>query len=889
MNWLLRKLLRWSLGRTDSRVLLSELDEGYRKKAAADGRAAANRWGRWEMVRALAMACLSHKKRRSADRAQTLRIRAVGSLMQDLRFTLRSFGRKPAFFAVVLALFALGIGANTVIFSVVDAVILRPLPYPESERLVTTYQTIPDWLESDNPGLRAGWNRLGMSYPVYEDWLEMNEVFDALGIYARKTYVATGGDRPEWITGRAVSHGVFEALGVRPMLGRLFVPEDDQVGSPQLVVLSSGLWRRRFGSDSGVVGRTMTLDEQQYEIVGVMPRGFYFPDASDNELWTTFSDADRQRQRTNQFAQGIARLKPGLTLQFAQQGMEVVQERLADLYPHPSNPDRRYGVQLMSRKEVVVGDVRPALLLLFGAVGLVLLISCVNIASLLLIKTSERRRELAVRSSIGAGSWRLLRQLLTESLSLSVAGGVLGTSLAMVSVGPFVALLPPGTPRLSEIGVDMRVLAFAAGLAVMTGTFVGMLPALAVFRTPLSAVLKDSGRGTSGGRYRNRTQAALLVFEVALTFVLLVGAGLLAKSFWRLTSVDRGFEASGVVTMSIDPRGGRYESDEAVQAVYQNINDALRAVPGVTAAAVSVVGPFMGGWSNGSVVETDAGEVETNLYRNEVSASYFEVMGISLIRGRLFAPEEEAQVESVVVVSRGLEQTYWPGESAVGKRIRFGRITSETPWRTVVGVVADVRRQLGTEPYPTVYGTVDPYHRRRNVLLKVAIQPTAVIAATREAVNSVDPELPIANLNTLEERMSRSVAGPRVRSLLMGSLAGIAAVLSVVGIFGVLGYSVTQRTNEIGIRMALGAATTNVVRNVVNRGLVLLGSGVAIGLIVSLVAARAIEDFLFEVEPIDPLTLASVTTLLGLAALAASYLPARRAAKVDPVEALRRE
>jgi predicted permease len=632
----------------------------------------------------------------------------------------------------------------------------------------------------------------------------------------------------------------------------------------------------------------MILDEQHYEIVGVMPPGFYFPAAADGALWTTFSDRDRQRQRTNQFAGGIARLKDGVSLELAQQEMEVIQHRLGELYPRHDTPGNVYGVRLMPRKEVVVGDVRPALLLLLTAVGVVLLISCVNIANLLLVKTSERRKELAVRASIGAGRWRLLRQLLTESLMLSVIGGCLGTVLAIAGIAPFAALLPAGTPRLAEIGTDFRMLAFAACLSVLTGMLVGLLPVLTVWRTPINAVLQDSGRGFLGGRHRNRAQATLLVFEVALTFVLLVGAGLLTKSFLRLTSVERGFVANGVLTMRIDPRGSRYASESAVQALHRDLDVTLRAVPGVVSVAASAVGPFLGNWSNSAAVQAEAGEVETNLYRNEVSRSYFEVMEIPLREGRFFTQAEDLDGTSVAIVSEGMEQTYWPHEGAVGKKIRFGRSDHpDNPWYTIVGVVGDVRRRLEAEPYPTVYTTTND--NRRHVLLKTAIPPSALMSVVREAVLSVDPNLPVAQLNTLEGRISDSVAEPRLRSLLMGCLAGVAAVLAVVGVFGVLACVVAQRTNEIGIRMALGAATTDVVSSVVRRGLTLLGFGVAIGLSVSLVAGNAIEAFLFEVEPVDPVTLIAVTVLLGVAALAASYLPARRAAKVDPVEALRRE
>jgi putative ABC transport system permease protein len=820
-----------------------------------------------------------------------------GSLVQDLRYTVRSLSRRKAFSAVVLLIFALGVGVNTVIFSVVNGVLLRPLPYPESHRLYTVWQTVPEWLESPPaPNLRVLASRMWVSYPVYEDWLEMNRVFESVGIYSGSMYTATGGDRAERIRGTRVTHGVFAALRVAPMLGRVLVRGDDRLGAQQLVVLSHGLWQRRFGSDSAVVGQTMVLDERVYEIIGVMPQGFYFPEES--ELWTTFSDADRQRHRFNQFTRCLARLGQGIFPELAQREMEDLAARLAEAYPS----DLTYGVRLESRENDVVGNTRPALLLLLGAVGVVLLVACANIANLLLVRTSERRKELTVRAVLGAGRRRLLAQLLTESVFLSVVGGVVGLCLAVYCLEPFTALLPAGTPRVDEVAVDYRVLTFAASLSVLTGVLVGALPAVLAVHTQLTQVLNSSSRSSTGGRQRNRTQSLLLVSEIALTFVLLVAAGLLTRSFVRLTTVERGFSSENVIAMRLDLEGSRYASDDQVRATYQNLYERLRAIPGVRTVAGATQIPFSGGsTSNTTTVETQTGLVETNVERGNVSASYFEAMGIPLVAGRAFTPQDRDSDLPVAIVSRAMARSHWPNDDPVGRRVKEGGIDSDSPWLTVVGVAGDVRhRGLDVEQHAKLYlpfrqgmtwlmGDGVPVSSAQTVVLKTAIDPVVVMTGAREVVRMVDPDLPIIELRTLDALIGQSVAGPRFRAILIGALAVLAAMLAVVGIFGTLAYAVSQRTNEIGIRMALGATTRTVVGGVVKRGMALLAAGLAIGLAVTFAATRVLERFLFDIHPTDPVTLMAVVLLLTCAGLAASYLPARRATKVDPVEALRWE
>jgi putative ABC transport system permease protein len=837
---------------------------------------------------------LASRPRNGGRRRKTPATRAV---LQDLRYTARSFARKPALFAVVMLVFALGIGANTIIFSVVDGVLLRPLPYPESHRLYTVWQTIPEWRESPrSPRLRSMADRMWVSYPVYQDWLEMNRVFESLGIYGEAMYTATGGDRAERISGTRVTHGVFDALAIQPLLGRVILPDDDQIGSPQLAVLSHGLWQRRFGADSAVIGSTMVLDEVNYTIVGVMPRGFHFPGQS--ELWTTFSDSDRERQRFNQFARCIARLKPGVSPSQAQREMDALAARMNEANPSTYN----FGVRLVSRESDVIGNARPALLLLLGAVCVVLLIACANIANLLLVRANERRKELTVRSALGASRGRLLGQLLTESVFLSVIGGAVGLLLAVFCIKPFVATLPSDTPRVAEVVLDSRVLGFSLALSVLTGVLVGILPALAAVRTQLTQVLHSSSRGFAGGRQRNRTQAALLVSEIALTFVLLVGAGLLTKSFLHLLSVNPGFEPENLIALRLSLEGSRYSSDDHVRATYQELYERLQALPGVQEVAAATQMPFSGGsTSNRTTVDTRTGFVESSIERSNVTASYFRVMGIPLIAGRPFTPEDKDSDIPVAIVSQATARTYWPDEQAIGQRFKEGSVDSDSPWITVVGVAGDVRHEgLDVQQYSKIYlpfskgmtwlmADARVVTSTQTVVLKTALDPAAVMAAARDVVRTVDPDLPIIQMSTLDSLISRSVANPRFRTILIGSLAVLAAVLSMVGVFGVLAYAVSQRTNEIGIRMALGARSAHVVRSVLYKSLMLLGFGIGIGAAVTLAAVRTIQGFLFEVAPLDPGTLLSVALLLTVAAMAASYIPARRATKVDPIAALRQE
>lgn len=786
--------------------------------------------------------------------------------------------------ALVLTVLALGIGANTLVFSVVDGVLLRPLPYPDADRLVAPWQTHPNWLESDNPALRARWDRLELSYPVYEDWEDRTQNFEALGIYAARTYVTPAAEGAVRTEGAKVSHGFLRALGVAPFLGRPILEEDDRPGGPRLVLLGHGFWQERFGGDRGVVGRTMILDEEPHTIVGVMPRGFSFPEGA--RLWTTLPDEDRELGRNQQFARAVARLQDGVSLEAAQRDMEGYQKQLNEIHPIEG---RNYGVNLVGLEEELVGNTRPALLLLLGAVVIFLAVACVNVTNLLLLRASQRTREMAVRRSVGADGRRLLGQLLAEGLVVSLLGCGLGILLARLLLEPFLGLLPAETPRLAEVSLNGRVIAFSVMVATIAGVLASVGPGLAASRTDPGAVLRASGRGTHGGRRESRTRSVLLVSEIALTFVLLVGSGLLARSFSRLTDKDPGFASEGLVVMRMDMRGHRYATREQRQQAYDALQPRLEVLPGVASVAFASPGPFRGWWSNGTTVDTRQGLQQTNTEQEQVSANYFETIGVPVLAGRTFTPDETARSAPVVLVNEAMVDAFWPESGGLGERVKLGGPEGGNPWLTVIGVVGSVRRRLDGEPYATLYHPLEYRAAAAAVVMRTTGNEVGVLAGARAALREVDADIPVISLETLDRQISRTVAGPRLRAVVLGTFAVSSAFLAILGVFGLLSFAVTQRTREIGLRMAMGAEAPTVMGEVLRRGATLLGLGLAIGLPVSILGARTLQPFLFEVESTDPTIFLRVALLLSVATLAASAIPARRAMQVDPMAALRRE
>jgi predicted permease len=878
------KLLTPSTYRNDQ---VGDLREAYHARQARTGRREARRWYRLQVLKSILPNLRLHAGhlRTPPGRASEPWFSGGTAPLQDVRQLVRSIKRKPLFYSVIVLTYSLGIGAAAVVFSVVDGVLLRPLPFPDSERLVRVYQTNPGLLASNNPSRQEQWNRILLSFPEFNDWLDAGTPFEAVGIYTGADYIVTGGDRPERVSGIRATEGVFSALGVPAMLGRVFIPSDDEMGARGAVVLGHGLWERRYGADSTVVGGTLVLDGLPYRIVGVMPPGFSFPD--DSELWTTFTDSYRNRPRFAQFANAVAKLPPGISLGQAQQAMDLLVRQVNEANSSPSAPQQAYGVRLLSLKADVVGNVRPAILLILAAVALVLLVACANNVTLLLLRNLERGRELAVRAALGAGRWRLLRTMMAESVALSVLGGLLGWLLAWLSLEPFLALLPADTPRLSEVGLDARIIGFGVTLSVLAGLSVGSLPAFASARTAPGEALGASSPRTVGASKRARTQRVLVVAEVALSFVLLVGAGVLTRSFLRLTSVDLGFRAEDLVTLRLDLRGPRYPNREEVNTTYRILEEELASLPGVTAVAGTGTGPFFGQWKTQALGESGAGGIRALVGINEVTPTYHNVMEIPLVAGRYFSTDDQSREPPVAIVSDKMAEALWPNEPAIGRRVKLDGVGEEAPWYTVVGVVRDVRRRMEADPFPTAYRIVD--YEERLLWIRTAITPASVMASIRESIHNIDPNLPVLELNTLEQRINSSVALPRVRLVLLCSLAGLAAALALIGIFSVLASAVAQRTNELGVRRALGAERGDVVFDVLQQGAFLSVLGLAIGLAVFLVASRALGGILFHVQPLDPGTLILVTGLLMTATLGASYLPARRAAVVDPVEALRRE
>jgi putative ABC transport system permease protein len=811
--------------------------------------------------------------------------------------------KQPGLAVTAVLTLGIGIGATTAIFSVVNGVLLRPLPYPEPDRLVNVWQVNKSWFDSPNLSLRSWADEFPASMPTFHDWEDLNSVFENVGAYDDRSYTLLEGDRPEHLYGTRVTSGVWRALGVAPLLGRTFGPEDDAIGAAPAAMLNHGFWQRRFGSDSSVVGRTIHLNETAYTVVGVMPEGFYFP-SDGYSLWTTFDEESKATDRSTQYLFAIARLEPDISLARAQREMEILTERLVESHSH--NPD--FGVRLVPRMRQVVGDVQLILLVLLGAVAAVLLIACVNIANMLLVRATDRSRELAIRSALGAWRGRLVRQLLSESLVLGVLGGLCGVVIALATFKPLLAALPSGIPRAGEIALDHRVLLFAAAVSVITGLLAGSLPALRAGRADLLETLQEGGRSSTAGRRRNWMQGSLVASEIALAFVLLVSAGLLVKSFLQLTNVERGFDSERVLTFRFTvpatglgrpARAGRprpapsLSPDQLRQLEYLTpLVERLAGLPGVELAALADNMPFMGGTSSGTTtLATSSGMLETNVERSAVSPLYFRALGVPIIQGREFTADDGPNGIRVAIVSRGMAERYWPNESPLGRRLKRSSRESDGPWLTVVGVAADVRHQgLDVEPRPKMYMPYAQAPRSRvDVLLKSRIPPALVANTIRGAIADYDPTVPLPDIRELESVISSSVAAPRFRTGLVLLLALVAGLLAVIGVYGVLAYTMAQRRSEIGIRMALGAKQSDVMRSVIGRGAALAGIGLAIGTALAWAAVRSLNSFLFQTSTHDPLMFVAAILVLAGAALAASYLPARRATKIDPVEALRAE
>jgi putative ABC transport system permease protein len=816
--------------------------------------------------------------------AEQVRVRRrseiLASIWQDARYGARSLLRAPAFAASALLTLALGIGATTAVFSVVYGVLLRPLPYAEPERLVQLWET-----STRTPG-----DRNPVSVPNYRDWTASSQSFTAMLAYAFNRYTITGEGTPEQIQGLTLLGDAWAVLGVRPLLGRGISLDDARAHT---VVLSEGLWRRRYRADPGILGRIIRLNGEPYTVVGVMPADFRFA-RPDVELWTGYASIltrpEWADQRGRRFQRVVGRLRPGVTPRAASAEIDAIQRRLAEQFPN-ENPGA--GGAAVPLREQIVGDVRPALLVLLGAVGCVLLIACANVAHLLLARTSARERELAVRAALGAGRGRVVRQLLTESLVLAALGGAAGVLIAYLGVGALRAVGPEAIPRLHDVRIDRWVLAFTAGAIVVTAAIVGIVPALRSTRRDLAGSMREGTRGGSG-RNRHAFQAALVVAEVAASLVLLVGAGLFLRSFQRLRAIDAGIEPSRVVAMLVAASPTKYPELVQQGQLFARIVERVAALPGVRAVGLCDCRPPSHGRTAGSVrVEGGATDVreQPNAYQLRAGADYFGTLRIPVLAGRAFTAADRTGPAQTVIVSRAFARRHLgagpDGARAVGRRIAFG----SDDWWTVVGVVGDV-------PYSGLAAPIDPvvyYPFERypfvgmELFVRTAGDPASVVASVRRAVLEIDPELPITRVATLDETLAQSVAGERFNTLTLGLFAALAFALAAIGIYGVVAYGVTQRRHEIGVRIALGAQRRDVVRLVVMRALRPVAAGVVVGLAAAVAATGAVRGLLYGTSPHDPATYAAVATLLLAVAALAAYAPGRRAAGADPVAALRAE
>ncbi|HEV2860568.1 MAG TPA: ABC transporter permease [Pyrinomonadaceae bacterium] len=796
------------------------------------------------------------------------------TLLQDVRFGVRVLARHKGFTAVAVLTLALGIGANTAIFSVVNAVLLRPLPYKDPERLVMLWENDTQEGNDRNPVAPAN----------FVDWQKQTGTCDALAFYNQPAgvNVTGGGSEPERVVGAGVSPNIFSVLGVQPARGRTF---SDSEAAAHEVIISHGFWQRRFGGDPEVVGRQMTLDAEILDVVGVMPPEFQLPE--ETELWWANMDGSLATMRVRHFLRVVGRLKPGVPVEQARADFDTIARRLAEQYPETNTG---YGVNVITLRDQFVGGVRPALLLLLGAVGFVLLIACANVANLMLARSAARQKEMAVRAALGAGRLRLVRQLLTESLLLAAAGGAAGLLFAYWGSDLLTALGASGLPRGARVGVDGRVLAFTFMMTLLTGLAFGFVPAWAGAKAGVHGILKEDGRGATGRRAGRRL---LVVTEIACALMLLIGAGLLIKSFVRLQAVEPGFDPSGVVTMQFSLPDARYSEPPQVAAFYARLVEHARTVPGVRAAGAVSRLPLAGDRSTmGLTVEgrpAVSGQYEEVHFR-AVTPDYFRALGVPLRAGRELGERDGAEAPPVVLVNETTARKYWPGADPVGRRVKLGP-GAQGPWVTVVGVVGDVRNfGLESEAKPEVYvpHRQSPQSRMR-LVLRTDGDPLSLVPAVRSAVRSLDAELPFSQVATMEELLARSVAQRRLSTLLLGVFAGTALLLAAIGIYGVMAYSVTQRTREIGIRMALGARRGDVVRMVLRQGMALALAGVACGLGGGLVAARLMRGLLYGVSAVDPLTFVGMAGVLTCVALLACYVPARRATKIDPLVALRAE
>ena len=810
----------------------------------------------------------------------------MDNLLKDLRYGFRGLVKHPGFTAIVITTLALGIGASTAIFSVVNSVLLRRLPYNQADRLVAIQELSPDG------------KRVQVTAANFYDWRQQSTVFQHLAAIKVTTSNLALEDHAERLDIAQTSANFFSVFGTEPELGRLFIDSDEAAGHVPVAVLSHNLWQRRFGGDQSIVGKQITLDGKGYTVVGVARAGFQYPDKT--ELWLPplrlvpelHDRMDVTQNRGMGYLAAVALLKPGVSLAQAASEMETITTRLRQQYPNTNN--RRFN-RVVGLQEHLVGKTDKMLWLLFGAVTFVLLIACANVANLLLASSASRQKEMAIRAALGASRWRVIRQLLTESTLLALAGGVFGFLLSFWLLAFVKKLLPGDFPRLDEIQMDWRVLGYTLAASVFTGILFGFAPALQFSRAEVQESIRETGRGTMGTVRHSRFRQVLIVAEVALSVVLLAGAGLLFRSFMRLQSVETGFASEQVLTARVSPSGTNFKNDSDYINFYKRSIEKISAIPGVLDVGAINTLPLDKGPTVGFRVE---GRPETTPdkwpganYRN-VTPNYFRAMHIPVLQGRAFTDHDNESAPLAIIVNQELADRNFAGENAVGKRITFGGPEGTPPtWFEIVGVVGNVRsmelrEQAGSELY---FSTLQDSFAAMSIVVRSSVEPETLAGPLRQAVAEIDRSVPVSNVQTMEHIVSTSVTQPRFNLFLLGLFGVLALLLSAAGIYGVTAYTVSQRTHELGIRLALGAQVGDVLKMIVGQGMTVIMIGVGAGLAAAFALLRLLKSLLFEVSATDPLTLLVITLVLTLVALFACYVPARRATKVDPLEALRYE
>ncbi len=828
------------------------------------------------------------RSRRAPARTRLYHSGLMHDLLKDLRFAARALAKSPALSLAALVALALGIGANTAIFSVVNTVLIEPMPYPDPERLVLLLDANPE----------AGVPRFSASPPNFADWRAQSRSFEGMAAFTRASLSLTGDAEPERIDGVRATAGFFATLGVEPALGRGFRPAEDRPGGDKVVVLGHELWQRRYAGDRSVLGSAIRIDGEPHTVVGIMPERFSFP--REMELWLPLALAITPEQRGGHWLGVVARLEEGVAIERAQAEMQSIAQRLEQQYPESNTG---WTVNVHGLHDIAVEKIRPALLVLLVTVGCVLLIACADVANLLLARMAAREREVAIRTALGAGRSRLVRQFLTESVLLAVGGGALGLLLAYAGTQALIAFNPDNVPRVSEIRIDLAVLAFTLVLAVVTGLVFGLLPALHAFRHDLQGALKEGSRavtaggaGGAGGRARF-ARSALVLAEVAVALVLLIGAGLLLRSFRGLQRVSPGFPPEGVLTVDLTLPESKYAGEPQVAAFYRDLVTELRAIPGVERAGAGFPLPLSGRnfilalVLEGKPEPPPGQEPSTNV--RFVTPGYLETLAIPRRRGRSIRDSDVAGAPRVVVVNETMAASLWPDEEPIGRRFTFGdpEDPEDPGWMTVVGIVGDVRHAtLDAVPENETYVPIEqaPFGAA-SIVVRSAGDPMDLAGAVRVAVRRIDPELPLGTIETVEQVVAASLNQHRFNTTLVGTFAALALVLAVVGVYGVISYGVSQRVHEMGLRMALGAGRAEVRGMVVRQGMAVVLAGVAVGLAAAFAATRLLQAFLYGIRATDPLTFVVVPAVLALAALVASWLPAHRATRVEPMVALRTE